>query len=735
MPRSTWRAILTMAVPRIAVVCATHGTAVAHAQVPAYRLNVRVVPESAWMAVRGTLTLPPSDSARHEIRLALSSVFANAQCTIDTPQRAAVQTSSTSGNTTIWSLKTPAPIPAHMRIVLHFAYSADVPAVRAFHVGADGSFVELGWYPQDSEALRRGNRATGTIAIEVPAGLTAVATGERESTADEERRGHFFFATSQPRRLAFVAGHYTLHRLASNSAGPPIAVYLLADRASADTFLTGTVHALNALVPLFGRFPYPELSVVEVPSGPARSSGFGGHSVNGLVFVTSDNFDKGFNLGFFAHELSHQWWADLLEPRGTTGEEMMLTEAMASYGSLRAVERIEGRAAAEQYRRVGYPGFSDTDLAYYLRFNATGLDTVPLARLENLQLAHDLSGTKGFRVWDMLSREVGRQRFDSALRAFAVTHAYQQFTWSDFTQAITRAAGRPLDWFFAQWATARTGAPEWSVHWSQLRDTVRVSITQEGPAYRLPVQVAMTGSSPGDSILEHVTLTGHSAQYSWPSRFTVRDVVVDPHFLVMHWPAGVTEEIRGSAPIDRANWLDLLGYPERALAAYDATLDSIPPTDKWALRYQAEYGRSWLLLRAKRWDEARHSMLDAIAIGDTSNVAQSLPCRKPGGSCAAPWGWYLVASASRELADTVQLCHAIASATAADTASRWGAASALHPWSNACSVEHRPTVSSVSIHTGRLSRERSPRAPAAVCLGEPTPKYPSEYQPQLLGRT
>ena len=33
----------------------------------------------------------------------------------------------------------------------------------------------------------------------------------------------------------------------------------------------------------------------------------------------------------------------------------MLDEAMSQFGSLRAVELVEGSEAAEQYRRTGYP--------------------------------------------------------------------------------------------------------------------------------------------------------------------------------------------------------------------------------------------------------------------------------------------------------------------------------------------------------------------------------------------
>jgi hypothetical protein len=384
-----------------------------------------------------------------------------------------------------------------------------------------------------------------------------------------------------------------------------------------------------------------------------------------------------------AHELTHQWWADMLEPRGTQGEIFMLSEAMATYGSLQVVTTIEGPAAAETYRQAGYPGYGDSNLSYYLNFSASGLDTVPLTRLNDLVLAHDLAATKGFRIWDMLRREVGAERFRAALIAFAKRFAFKTFTWRAFTEAIDHAAGRDLGWFYRQWLTERAGLPEWHATWAQQNDSVRGSIAPVGNPYRATVALFIAGATPADTLTLSLALDGSSTRFAQRIPFRAQSVTVDPHFLVAHWPQDLSEQLHGSAPVLRVNWLDQLGHTREAFASLAAALDSIPYPDRWAVRYQLEYSAAWMYLRDNRWSDARQQMTGALALRDTP-AAQSLPCRSPGGSCSVPWGYYLIANAARQLGDSTGVCQAVDNALAADSAGKWGAAAATQSVGSGC---------------------------------------------------
>ena len=80
--------------------------------------------------------------------------------------------------------------------------------------------------------------------------------------------------------------------------------------------------------------------------------------MNGFMLADSASLDAPFNLAFYGHEISHQWWANLVSNAGGAHGNYMLDEAVAQFDSLRAVETLDGTLAAEQYRRSGYPGYN-----------------------------------------------------------------------------------------------------------------------------------------------------------------------------------------------------------------------------------------------------------------------------------------------------------------------------------------------------------------------------------------
>lgn len=405
-----------------------------------------------------------------------------------------------------------------------------------------------------------------------------------------------------------------------------------------------------------------------------------------MVLIDGSNIDQGFSLAFVAHEMSHQWWGDAIEPTGSDGEQFLLTEAMANYGALRVVERVQGAALAERFRRIGYPGYHDTDLAYYLKFAATGLDTVPLTRLTQ-PLAHDFAAIKGFRVWDMLADEIGRERFRVALNHFVRAHAFTTITWNTFTSAMGTTAARPIDWFFDEWFAARTGAPEWRAVWRWDGGAVRGTIRAVGAPYRAKVDVAVYGGAPTTSArVTSVEVQGSETNFFIGAGSQPDSVVLDPHFRVLHWTADNAAEPRGTALANRASWLDQLGQTSEALAAYEAGLDSIPAGDEWNQRYLLEYGLGWMNLRAGRWEDAKTHMQRALARANAPNT-RPLSCRQPGFSCAVPWGYFVIAKAAQQLGDSALLCRTVADALAADSGSRWGAANQVRALGPRCSTE------------------------------------------------
>ena len=160
--------------------------------------------------------------------------------------------------------------------------------------------------------------------------------------------------------------------------------------------------------------------------------------------------------------------------------------------------------------------------------------------------------------------------------------------------------------------------------------------------------------------------------FAWSVPFAVRSVTVDPHSYVLHWTRATANDYRALAPAKRANMLEQVGRTAEALVAFTAGLDSVPANDTHGLRYLLEYGLGWMHLNAGRWDEAKTHMQSALA-SPSLPATNGSACRAPGGNCAVPWGYYVLAKAAQQLGDSALLCQAVSRAVAADTASRWGA--------------------------------------------------------------
>ena len=614
------------------------------AATPKYNLAITVLPDSHAMFVSGDLRLPAQDKEQDAVELNLSRLMTQVEMEIVEPAASAGAMMVTedpkqdkSERTVRWILRPKLPIAPHQPVRIRFSYLGGSHSM-VFYLGPEGSFAggsNTVWYPQaDGNA-----RGCGHLKFTVPPGDVVLATGKDLSAPDAAAQGHFEFEDGVPSQFSFAAGKYTIYK---RDGIVPMRAYLLHPRSNVDSYLDGCSHVLALLSRKFGKYPFPQFAIAEVPSEQANSNGFSGASMNSFILADKESLDQPFNLAYYGHEISHQWWGNLVT-NGSKHGDYMLDEAMAQFGSLYAVGAIDGRVAAEEYRRTGYPGYSAFQCGYgYLRKAESGTDQ-PLGNLSG-GYAHELADSKGFLVWDLLARTIGPERFDTVLRTITRNYACQQVNWEEFLFAIQRASGKDLSWFYSQWFE-RMGAPDWQVTWKQTAGSVSGEVSQVAPAYRAILDAEIQGVN-GESITHTLEVDGEHTEFHWPAAFRVRAVVLDPHFRVLHWLPELRAEALARGPALRADYLCDTGALDEAEASLRKTLDQIPRPDSYGARFSAEFVLAKVFIKRKNWHEAE-THLDAALMSPSRDTAN------------LQWLYYDYAKVAQALKDDAKLRWAV----------------------------------------------------------------------------
>ena len=362
------------------------------------------------------------------------------------------------------------------------------------------------------------DKATGHFVVTIPDTLVVASNGYLQQTTDNgDGTKEVTWEITYPIATYLVSlaiSNYDVFRhyyryAADDSMVVEYYVYP-EDRADAEIDFAPTVPMIEFYAGVFGEYPF-----IGEKYGMAEFNWQGGMEHQtctsyGDYFITGDNS----NDRIVAHELSHQWWGDMITP--ADWRDIWLNEGFATYCEALWTEHLNGAQSyfdSMQRRRGNYP------------YSGTVYDPVDF-----------YDGTvydKGAWVLHMLRWVMGDSDFFAAMRAWGadVRFKYANGVSADFQAVCETVYGSSLGWFFDQWLNW-VGEPEYTYYWKAegFKGPQSVYLTidqrQSGGAYVMPVEVVF--ETIAGTVRDTVWNDRRTQQFILDSNNTVTAVRLDP---------------------------------------------------------------------------------------------------------------------------------------------------------------------------------------------------------------
>jgi aminopeptidase N len=364
------------------------------------------------------------------------------------------------------------------------------------------NFARRWWPCKDTPS----DKATATIAITVPRGMTAVSNGLLKDVAGDDTTATYTWETKYPIATYLIsivaAPYYHFSEFYTSLGGDPMPVlyYVFqedSDKAKVD--LQNTRVILEYFARTFSEYPFlnEKYGVAEV-DGDLTMENQTICSFQKSMFTG----DRQFELTL-AHETAHHWFGNMVTP--LNWRHTWLNEGFATYAEVLYLEHRKGRGAYQQYinNMMNMPdGFyagsivGKSDTAFWDSF-ATRVYY------------------KGALVLHMLRGMMGDSAFFLCLRNYLNNPRlrYANAETNDFIRECESVYGKDLGLFFRQWIFSGEDSLDrphleyvWGITprgWSYIVDITIEQKTAPAMLYRLPFAITLASSS-GDHVFNVV---------------------------------------------------------------------------------------------------------------------------------------------------------------------------------------------------------------------------------------
>ena len=326
-------------------------------------------------------------------------------------------------------------------------------------------------------------KARFTLEITAPEAWTVISNTAAQSVSPAGAgRKRTLFAETPPIStylFAFAAGPF--RQLPSSPGMPGLYVRQSKfDRARAEAPQVQSIAARGTayLADFFARpFPFPKYDMVLIPGlayGGMEHAGATFLREESVLFRTAPTHSDLLNRDILVlHELTHQWFGDLVTMRWF--DDLWLKEGFAQYMAFQTL------AALEPHENVWKRFYESIKPDAYAIDSTQG--TTPIYQdIPNLEDAKSAYGaivySKAPAVLKQLAFVLGQDKFRQGLQLYLKQYAYANAEWNDLVNAFQSVSRRPLGNWADVWIKRR-GMPQVEVSWSCEGDRLSaVSLSQ-----------------------------------------------------------------------------------------------------------------------------------------------------------------------------------------------------------------------------------------------------------------
>jgi len=269
----------------------------------------------------------------------------------------------------------------------------------------------------------------------------------------------------------------------------------------------------------FGPYPFRKERF-----GHAQFSWGGGMEHQTTAFVTD------FSKGLLAHELSHQWFGDMVTCSSFT--EAWLNEGFATYVTALVDEKSSPNTFKSWRSSTINSITSVVDGSIYCK------DTLNANRIYDYRLTYQ----KGAMVLHMIRWVIGDSAFYQGIRNYLNDPKlkYKYATTSDLRTHFELASGKDIKQFFDKWFYGE-GYPKLELRWNQTADNHFYGKLNQTTSHNsvsffdLPVEIKFSGNINGVAkdttiIIDH---TQTNQTFDFQTDIKIATITIDPNFCII----------------------------------------------------------------------------------------------------------------------------------------------------------------------------------------------------------